>query len=46
MNKKHWNMVAIDGAISDNQLKEWIDHSYNLIVASLTKKLQNELLSM
>lgn len=46
MNKKHWNTVDIDGSISDQQLKEWIDHSYNLIVASLTKKLQNELLSM
>ena len=46
MNKKHWNTVDIDGSISDNQLKEWIDDSYDLIVASLTKKLQNELLSM
>ncbi len=46
MNKKHWNTVNIDGRISDDQLKEWIDHSYDLIVASLTKKLQNELLNM
>ncbi len=46
MNKKHWNTVDIDGSISDYQLKEWIDHSYDLIVASLTKKLQNELFSM
>ena len=46
MNKKHWNTVDIEGSISDQQLKEWIDHSYDLIVASLTKKLQNELLSM
>jgi len=46
MNKKHWNTVNINGSISDNQLKEWIDHSYVLIVDSLTKKLQNELLSM
>lgn len=46
MNKKHWNTVNIDGSISDNQLKKWIDHSYVLIVDSLTKKLQNELLSM
>jgi len=46
MNKKHWNTVDIDGSISDQQLKEWIDHSYDLIIASLTKKLQNELFSM
>ncbi len=46
MNKKHWNTVNIDGSITDQQLKDWVDHSYDLIVASLTKKLQNELLSM
>ena len=46
MNKKHWNTINIDGSISNQQLKEWIDNSYNLIVASLTKKLQNELLSI
>ena len=46
MNKKHWNTVDIDGRISDQVLKEWVDHSYDLIVASLTKKLQNELLSI
>ncbi len=46
MNKRLWNTVNIEGSISDKQIKEWIDDSYNLIVASLTKKLQNELLSM
>jgi len=46
MNKKHWNTIDIDGNISDQQLKEWIDHSYDLIVTSLTKKLRNELFSM
>ncbi|MRT92470.1 MmcQ/YjbR family DNA-binding protein [Ancylomarina sp. 16SWW S1-10-2] len=46
MNKRLWNTVNIEGSISDQQIKEWIDDSYNLIVTSLTKKLQNELLSM
>ena len=46
MNKKHWNTVDIDGRIPDHILKEWVDNSYDLIVASLTKKLQNELLSI
>ena len=38
MNKKHWNTVYIDGSVSDEQLREWIDHSYELVAKSLTKK--------
>ena len=32
MNKKHWNTVVVDGSVSTQQLKEWIDHSYELVV--------------
>lgn len=32
MNKKYWNTIDIDGSISDYQLIEWINISYNLIV--------------
>lgn len=45
MSKAHWNAVLTDLA-SDNQLKEWIDDSYDLIVASLPKKLQAQLADM
>jgi predicted DNA-binding protein (MmcQ/YjbR family) len=38
MNKKHWNTVNFDGSISFKELKEWTDHSYDLVVNSLTKK--------
>lgn len=38
MNKKHWNTVAIDGSVPDNLLIEWMEHSYQLVVKSLTKK--------
>jgi predicted DNA-binding protein (MmcQ/YjbR family) len=38
MNKKHWNTIYIDGSISDEVLKSWIDDSYSLIVSSLIKK--------
>lgn len=34
MNKKHWNTVLYDNA-SDNEMKEWIDHSYDLVYNSL-----------
>lgn len=37
-NKKHWNGVQIDGSIDASLIKEWIDHSYDLIVSKLTKK--------
>lgn len=44
MNKKHWNTVLIDGSVSDKQLQEWIDHSYDEVVRKMTKKMQAELL--
>jgi predicted DNA-binding protein (MmcQ/YjbR family) len=31
MNKKHWNTIVVDGTVSTNKLKEWIDDSYNLV---------------
>ena len=38
MNKRHWNQVACNGELSDQQLMELIDHSYDLVVAGLTKQ--------
>jgi len=43
MNKKHWNTVDYNSNISRNQFTDLIDHSYDLIVSSLTKKLKEEL---
>ena len=37
MNKKHWNTVVLDGVIPDGELRKMIDHSYDLVVASLPK---------
>jgi predicted DNA-binding protein (MmcQ/YjbR family) len=31
MNKKHWDTIVVDGSVSVKQLKEWIDHSYDLV---------------
>jgi predicted DNA-binding protein (MmcQ/YjbR family) len=31
MNKKHWNTILVDGSVSVKQLKDWIDHSYELV---------------
>jgi predicted DNA-binding protein (MmcQ/YjbR family) len=43
MNKKHWNTIVVDGSVSLKLLKEWIDHSYQLIVDSLPKKMREQL---
>ena len=37
MNKKHWNTVELEGGIPERELKEMIDHSYELVVDSLPK---------
>jgi predicted DNA-binding protein (MmcQ/YjbR family) len=37
MNKKHWNTIELSGAIPPAELCEMIDHSYELVVASLSK---------
>jgi predicted DNA-binding protein (MmcQ/YjbR family) len=31
MNKKHWNTIFVDGSIPVKKIKEWIDHSYELV---------------
>src|SRR6266481_8583949 len=35
MNKKHWNTVEIDSGVPDRELRNMIDHSYELVVQSL-----------
>ncbi|MBI1286573.1 MAG: MmcQ/YjbR family DNA-binding protein [Flavobacteriales bacterium] len=43
MSKKHWNTVVFDGSITDEQARQWVLDSYNLVVGSLPKKTQEEL---
>lgn len=45
MNKKHWNTVMVDGSVPDDKIKELIDHSYELVVKGLPKRLREELKS-
>jgi len=42
-NKQHWNGVSLEGGISDDQLKAWIDHSYKIVVESLPKSKREAL---
>jgi len=36
MNKKHWNTIIVDGTLTNKQLKEMVQHSYDLV--ALKKK--------
>lgn len=42
LSKRHWNTIMIDGSLSDLLICSFIDHSYELVFSSLTKKLQIE----
>jgi len=43
MNKKMWNTVFMNGSLTHKQLLEMVDHSYDLVVKSLPKKIQAEI---
>ncbi|MCX6875974.1 MAG: MmcQ/YjbR family DNA-binding protein [Verrucomicrobia bacterium] len=43
MNKTHWNTVVLDGSLPAALIRELIDHSYDLVVRSLPKKLRADL---
>lgn len=45
MSKIHWNSVDLGKDVSDKMIIELINHSYELVFKSLTKKLQNEVLN-
>jgi predicted DNA-binding protein (MmcQ/YjbR family) len=43
MNKKHWNTVASRSDVPDAIFLELIDHSFELVLKSLPKKVRDEL---
>ena len=43
MNKRHWNTVLLDGSLSRQEMGELVRHSYDLVFASLPKKVQRAL---
>lgn len=43
MNKTYWNLLNIDGSIPNDLIVELIDHSYELVVAKLSRKAREEL---
>ncbi|TVZ52411.1 MmcQ/YjbR family DNA-binding protein [Dokdonia sp. Hel_I_53] len=45
MNKTHWNTCIVE-ALEPKLLKDLIDHSYELVISKMTKKLQAELAAL
>lgn len=46
MNKKLWNTITVNNDVPETLILELIDHSYDLIVKGLSKKLRAELESL
>lgn len=44
MNKLHWNSIKTDGRVPDELLKDMLDQSYQLVLKSLSKKRQKDIL--
>jgi predicted DNA-binding protein (MmcQ/YjbR family) len=43
MSKIHWNTVDFKSDVSDKMMCELINHSYELVFSSLTKKVQSQI---
>ncbi len=44
LNKKHWNTITLDGSLRDDELRAWIDHSYELVRNGLPKAVREQLI--
>ena len=45
LSKRHWNTVTLDGSVPAEEVLELIDHSYDLVVAKLTKAQRAQLMT-
>ena len=44
MNKTHWNSVRAEGAVPDDTLRDLLDQAYQIVLNSLSRKKQREIL--
>jgi len=42
MSKIHWNTIEVNGELKSELIQELINHSYDLVVAKLSKKTKEE----
>ena len=40
LNKAHWNTVVLDGSVPDEELRDWVAMSYDLVVAGLSRAVR------
>ncbi len=43
MNKQHWNTVDVTGSVPEKLIRDLVDHSYDLVRASLPKKVREDM---
>ncbi len=43
LDKRHWNTIQLDGTVPDDQLQDWIEDSYALVVAGLSRAQRGSL---
>ena len=41
--KRHWNTIELDGSVDEDELRELIDHSYQLVLAKLPRAIRDGL---
>ena len=46
MNKTHWNSIKADGEVPDDILRDLLDKAYKIVLGSLSRKKQKEILGM
>ncbi|OHX66001.1 MmcQ/YjbR family DNA-binding protein [Flammeovirga pacifica] len=44
MSKKHWNTIDVNSDMNDNDVKDWINHSYQLVFDKLPKRVKDTLI--
>jgi predicted DNA-binding protein (MmcQ/YjbR family) len=45
LSKRHWNTVALDGSVPEEEVLELVDHSYDLVLAGLTRTQRGTLVT-
>lgn len=43
LNKRHWNGVRLDGELPDAMIRDMVEDSYDLVVATLSRRQQLQL---
>lgn len=43
LDKRHWNTVTLDGTVTAEEVRDWIDDSYDLVVHGLPRRVRDAL---